>query len=165
MSIFARLSLHITHNIRCPLKYGGYVNLALIEAELMILPYEIIHRSVVPAIRYMTAISLIEKHGLTQKQAAAKLGVTQAAISNYVRRTRAVAVKIDSNKHIKESVDKLTDLLLDGDVNSPQVTETFTEICEYMRRKRLLCSFHKKMEPCYTIDKCHACDKPPQPSL
>ncbi len=125
----------------------------------MILPYEIIHRSVVPAIRYMTAINLIEKHGFTQKEAAAKLGVTQAAISNYVRRTRAVAVKIDSNKHIKESVDKLTDLLLDGDINRPEVTETFTEICEYMRRKRLLCNFHKKMEPEYTIGECHACDK------
>jgi predicted transcriptional regulator len=131
----------------------------------MILPYEIIHRSVVPAIRYMTAINLIEKHGFTQKEAASKLGVTQAAISNYVRRTRAVAVKIDSVKHVKESVEKLTELLLDGDVNNPEITETFTEICEYMRKKRLLCSFHKKMEPEYTIDKCHACDRPVQISI
>lgn len=165
MSIFVRKSHPVIHNIRCPLKYGGIVILALIEAQLMILPYEIIHRSVVPAIRYMAAINLIEEHGFTQKEAATRLGVTQAAISNYVRRTRAVAVKIDSNKHIKESVEKLTNLLLDGDINNPEVTETFTEICEYMRKKRLLCNFHKKMEPTYTIDKCHACDKAFQVSI
>jgi predicted transcriptional regulator len=126
----------------------------------MILPYEIIHRSAIPAIRYMAAQRLIEDHGLTQKETADKLGVTQAAVSNYLRRTRAVAVKIDNNSHIRSSVYKLTDLLLEGNPERPEVVETITDICDYMREKRMLCGFHKKMEPTYDTNKCHACDKP-----
>ncbi|MFQ6134788.1 MAG: transcriptional regulator [Nitrososphaerales archaeon] len=126
----------------------------------MILPYEIIHRSAVPAIRYMVAKKLIEEHSFTQKEAADKLRVTQAAISNYLRRTRAVAVKLDNNRKICSSVKELTDMLLDGDPDRPEVVEKITDICDYMRKNRLLCNFHKKMEPSYNTEECHACDEP-----
>lgn len=125
----------------------------------MILPYEIIYRSAIPAIRYMAAKNLIENHGLTQKEAAAKLQVTQAAISNYIRRTRAVMVNLDNNQSIIDSVDGLVKMLLKDDPNQPEVVEKITDICDYMRRNRLLCNFHKKIEPTYDTGKCHACDR------
>jgi predicted transcriptional regulator len=126
----------------------------------MLLPYEIIYRSAVPAIRYLTARRLIEEHDLTQKEAADRLGVTQAAISNYLRRTRAVAININNDIEIESSIGKLTDMLLAGDPCRPEVVEMITNICDYMRKKRMLCNFHRKMDPEYNTGTCHACDKP-----
>ncbi len=126
----------------------------------MILPYEIIYRSAVPAIRCMVAKKLIEEHSFTQKATANKLGVTQAAISNYLCRKRAIAIDLSNNRDICHSIEELTSLLLDSSPNQPKVVEKITEMCDYMRKKRLLCNFHKKIEPAYNTDECHACDKP-----
>ncbi len=126
----------------------------------MILPYEVIYRSAIPAIRYMVAKNLIREHSFTQKEVADKLGVTQAAISNYLRRTRAVALKFDDNRDICRSVDELTEMLLEGNPNRPEVVEKITDICDYIRKHKLLCNFHKKMEPSFETDDCKACDKP-----
>ena len=125
----------------------------------MLLPYEIIHRSAIPAIRYMIAIRLVEDCGMNQQQAANVLGVTQAAISNYLRRTRAIAVNLNDNKEICESVEEVTELLLEGGPDQPKVREKIVAMCDYLRREKLLCDFHKRMEPLYNVDDCNGCNK------
>jgi len=126
----------------------------------VILPYEIIYRSAVPAVRSLIAKKMIEEYRLTQKEVATKLGLTQAAVSNYMRSTRAVAVKLDKSEYIRRAVDDLTALLMSGEPNSPEVVTKFTVVCDYIREKRLLCGLHKRLEPTYDTEGCHACDEP-----
>lgn len=126
----------------------------------MLLPFEIIHRSAVPTIRYLVAIKLIKEYKMTQNEAADILGVTQAAISNYYRRTRAVVIKLNDNKEIAKYVNELTELMLEGKSNRPEVVEKMVEICDYLRKEKLLCHFHKQLEPLYNSDECNACQKP-----
>lgn len=126
----------------------------------MLLPYEIIHRSAIPAIRYMIAIRLVQDCGMNQQHAANILGVTQAAISNYLRRTRAIAINLNDCEEICVTVEEVTELLLEGGPDQPEVTEKIVYICDYLRKNRMLCDFHKRLEPLYHIEKCHACDKP-----
>lgn len=125
----------------------------------MLLPFEIIHRSVIPTIRYMVAIKLIKEYNMTQNETANILGVTQAAISNYYRRTRAVVIKLNDNKEICKFIDELTELMIKGNSNRPEVIEKIVEICDYLRKEKLLCSFHKQMEPLYNSNECNACKK------
>lgn len=126
----------------------------------MLLPFEIIHRSAVPTIRYMVASKLIKEYNMTQNETANILGVTQAAISNYHRRTRAVVINFSNNKDICNFINELTVLLLKGNSNRPEVVEKIVEICDYLRKEKLLCNFHKKMEPLYNSNECNACQKP-----
>jgi len=126
----------------------------------MLLPQEIIYRSAIPAIRYMIAKRLVEDYGMNQQQAAHILGVTQAAISNYLRRTRAIAINLNDCEEIRVSVEEVTKLLLKGGPDQPEVTEKIVYMCDHLRKNRMLCDFHKRLEPLYKIEKCHACDKP-----
>tara|TARA_B100001971_G_C17831379_1_gene353945 strand:+ start:124 stop:465 length:342 start_codon:yes stop_codon:yes gene_type:complete len=105
----------------------------------------------------MIATRLVEDCGMNQQHAAQILGVTQAAISNYLRRTRAIAVNLNDCKEICESVDDVTELLLEGGPNQSEVTEKIVAICEYLRMELMLCDLHKRFEPSYNTDECSAC--------
>ena len=54
----------------------------------MKIPCEMMVKRVLPVFRAVVAESLINDHGLTQTEAADKLGITQAAISQYLRDKR-----------------------------------------------------------------------------
>ncbi len=54
----------------------------------MLLPSEIEARSLIPAIRSLLARKLTTEYDLKEEIVAKVLGVTQAAVSNYIRGTR-----------------------------------------------------------------------------
>ena len=55
---------------------------------------EVVVQDILPAVRALVSKELINKHKLTQQKAAEKLGVTQAAISQYSRELRGWRVKL-----------------------------------------------------------------------
>ncbi len=65
------------------------------------LPQEISTWYIIPAIRREFVKEMISQ-GLSQKKAADKLGLTEAAVSNYMKDKRASQVKL--NDHIKEMI-------------------------------------------------------------
>ena len=65
------------------------------------LPQEISTWYIIPAIRREFVKEMINQ-GLTQRKAAEKLGLTEAAVSNYMKDKRASEVKL--NDHIKELI-------------------------------------------------------------
>ena len=65
------------------------------------LPQEISTWYIIPAIRREFVKEMISQ-GLSQKKAADKLGLTEAAVSNYMNDKRASQVKL--NEHIKEMI-------------------------------------------------------------
>ena len=54
----------------------------------MLLPAEIESKTLIPALRAILAKTLAEKHEIREDEISKMLGVTQAAISNYIRGTR-----------------------------------------------------------------------------
>ncbi len=54
----------------------------------MLLPSEIESRSLIPAVRVMIARKLSSEYDMKEDVIAKILGITQAAVSNYVRGTR-----------------------------------------------------------------------------
>ena len=82
-----------------------------------------------PLIRKEFAKSLIKDHGLTQRKAAEKLGITEAAVSQYVSKKRG-DLKVKNIK-IRREIKKSTKRIIEGDI---QVMKTETcRICHLLR--------------------------------
>jgi len=54
----------------------------------MLLPAEIESKSLIPALRAILAKDLAKKHNIREDEISQMLGVTQAAVSNYIRGIR-----------------------------------------------------------------------------
>ncbi len=106
--------------------------------HLITQPQEIEVWFVLPAIRRELAKSMIN-YGLTQKKIAERLGVTDAAISQYMNSKRAKEIEFDQelNKKIKESAKRITD-------SKYNLIEEIQEICDLFKKRKLMCKLHKK---------------------
>lgn len=124
----------------------------------MLLPDEIVARSALPALRAIVGRKLIELHGMTQEEAAERLGITQSAISNYTRRKRGIALDLSKSVEVQKITDDIVSVLTGDNVNRYEVMNAFTRACDYLKKKRVLCDVHEKLDPSLVAENCHACD-------
>ncbi len=82
-----------------------------------------------PLIRKEFAKSLIKDHGLTQRKAAEKLGITESAVSQYVSKKRGDFTV--GNTMIREEIKVSTKRIMNGDIQVMKV-ET-CRICHLLR--------------------------------
>ena len=73
------------------------------------MPQEIMVWHILPAIRRELSKVLVKEHKLTQKQVAELLGITEAAVSQYLKSKRAKDVVFDEQvlAQIRKSADKI----------------------------------------------------------
>lgn len=105
-------------------------------------PCEIVIWYVLPSVRSELAKELI-KLGLSQKEVAKKLGISEAAVSHYIKGKRGK--KIDLDKETRNGVKKLANEVASSDEDSNLVLKT-CEICIKVRKNELLCKLHKSLE-------------------
>jgi len=112
-------------------------------------PYcELVSQYVVPTMRALIAKRLMEKYKLTQQQAAEKLGITQSAISQYMRNLRGSKIKsIEKDAGIIKEIDIFVEDIAAGKTNSLKMLNDFCGICKSIRKKKLLCDIHIKIFP------------------
>ena len=125
----------------------------------MLLPAEIEAKSLIPAIRSILARKLINDYGLKEELVAKVLGVTQAAISNYVRGTRGdvdLISKLGSVDHVIAMIDDIARDLAGNKAYTPYTMSKFIELCNYMRYTLIICDVHRNMEA--NIDQ-HICEE------
>lgn len=112
-------------------------------------PCEVVVTKVLPAIRTVLVKDLVNRHDLSQKEVAEKLGVTQAAVSQYLSSTRGdedVERKLrDSESHTK--IQDLSDKIASGTVQRSQIIEEYCKICDSMRSGGTLCAIHADSSP------------------
>jgi predicted transcriptional regulator len=92
-------------------------------------PCEIIVWHILPAIRRELAKNMIKRHGLSQKEVAKKLGLTEAAISRYLSGKRAYLNM--PNGQVKKEIIKSVDNLVSGK-NTTVIMET-CRICDILK--------------------------------
>jgi uncharacterized protein len=90
-------------------------------------PCEIILWNRLPAIRKELAIALIENHGLNQRDAAAKLGITPAAVCQYLSKKRGQAI-IFNNAMQAEIAIAAANIANDG-----SIMEETCRLCHFLR--------------------------------
>lgn len=115
------------------------------------LPEEIEVWYILPAIRRALALE-IKAQGISQKQIAKLLGVTEAAVSQYLSKKRAVDVKFDRKTlgQIKDSAKKVS--------KSKDERMLLTEIRLIMKtamKQKIICKVHGKIS--HVPKNCNVC--------
>lgn len=123
----------------------------------MLLPSEIEAKITIPILRAMIVRKLTANHGYTQERAAKALGVTQAAVSNYLRGVRGNLVRLESNDEIMSAADEVVQLIINGG-SMLEINKKFYEGVEKLRKCRVLCGVHKQLEPWLDVDSCDICE-------
>ncbi|HIH18158.1 MAG TPA: hypothetical protein HA250_03595 [Nanoarchaeota archaeon] len=91
----------------------------------------------IPAIRKELSVQM-KKKGKGQREIANLLGITEAAVSQYISSKRATGVKLE--KKIKEEISKSVDKIKNP-LDSVRETQ---QILAFLRRSRLICKYHHK---------------------
>jgi len=94
---------------------------------------------------------------MKQQDIAFLLGITQSAVSQYMRNARGKAIKIDGIDEVQDLVQILADGLASDSLSKRQITRRYCEACQVVRKKRVLCSLHKRLDPDFEIEGCDSC--------
>lgn len=144
---------------------GATKNLYIIKSKIglyfkMLLPSEIEAKSLIPAVRAILAKKLIREYSLKEEDVARVLGITQAAVSNYVRGTRGDVELISKLESVREVMRMIDDIARDLSTNkayTPSTLAKFIGLTNYMRYTLIICDVHHSIESNIDEQVCEQC--------
>ena len=127
----------------------------------MLLPAEIESKTLIPALRAIIARTLAEKHEIREEVISKMLGVTQAAISNYIRGTRGdpeLIKKLLAEAQVSEMIHEISDDLASDKAYSPSSLSKFIGLCNFIKSSLLICDIHHNLESDIDEAVCKECE-------
>lgn len=127
----------------------------------MLLPAEIETKTLIPALRAILAKKLVEQHSIQEEDISKMLGVTQAAISNYIRGTRGdpeLIIKLLAIKEVSEMIDEIASNLSTNMAYTPASLSKFIGLCNYIKSSLLICDIHHSLETNIDEAICKECE-------
>ncbi len=118
---------------------------------------ELAVKAIVPTVRAMLAKELNTGHGMKQQEVATALGLTQSAISQYLRNVRGTALNLQGIQGVDEVVREMAEAITNGSASFSYINNKYCEICRQVRETRLLCELHKRVNPAYNVEGCNSC--------
>lgn len=109
-------------------------------------PSEIIVEQFVPTVRAMLATEL-ESHDLTQQEIANQLGVTQAAVSNYVGGGVTVEPRLADDPQTTAVVEDVAAGLATGQMDHYEVLAELLTLVEEFEDRGPICELHEEAMP------------------
>lgn len=97
------------------------------------LPCERAVNAILPLIRAKIARSLVIDFKLTQMRAAEILGLTQAAVSQYVTSKRGYRLRIPKSSAAARSIKETAKELAEGRLSKNKLQDRLCEICHMIR--------------------------------
>ncbi|MEM3143452.1 MAG: transcriptional regulator [Candidatus Nitrosotenuis sp.] len=127
----------------------------------MLLPAEIESKSLIPALRAILAKKLAEEHSIREDEISKMLGVTQAAISNYIRGTRGdpkLIEKLMADEQVSQMLNELSKRLASDMAYTPSSLAKFISLCNYIKSSLLICEIHHNLESNIDEAICKECE-------
>ena len=127
----------------------------------MLLPAEIESKSLIPALRAILAKDLANRYHIREDEISKMLGVTQAAISNYIRGTRGdpkLIEKLLEDKQVADMLDDISDSLSSDKAYTPSSLSKFIGLCNYIKSSLLICDIHHNLETNIDDEVCKECE-------
>lgn len=127
----------------------------------MLLPAEIESKTLIPALRAILAKKLAEEHQIREDEISKMLGVTQAAISNYIRGTRGdpkLIQKLVADEQVSQLINDLSDGLASDMAYTPSSLAKFISLCNYIKSSLLICEIHHNLESNIDEAVCKECE-------
>lgn len=117
-------------------------------------PCEIMVRHILPGLRSAIAKELHEKYRANQSEISKMLGVSQPAVSQYMRHIRGS--KMLKNDVVKKKISDVCEKITRNNLSYHDLMKEFCELCVIVRSERLICGLHKNE---YRLGDCSFCDK------
>ena len=128
---------------------------------IMLLPAEIESKSLIPALRAILAKDLAQKHNIREDEISRLLGVTQAAVSNYIRGIRGdpkLIEKLLEEKQVAGMITEISDNLASDNAYTPLSLSKFIGLCNYIKSSLLICDIHHNLESDIDEVVCKECE-------
>ena len=111
-------------------------------------PCMIVVQHILPAIRSAVARELIEVHGLNRSKVAELMGLTPAAITQYLNSLRGDNVELlMGSEQIRGLVSELAQVLVCGAASPDVVVLRMCRICGILRSQKIICKLHIEEYP------------------
>lgn len=126
----------------------------------MLLPSEIESKLLIPAVRAILSKELVMEKGLKEEEVARLLGITQAAVSNYLRGTRGdneLISKLVSLSEVMSMIKEISDDLSTNRAYTAKTLSKFIALCNYMRYSLIICDAHHSLERNIDEKVCEQC--------
>ena len=127
----------------------------------MLLPAEIESKTLIPALRAILSKKLFKEHKIREDEISKMLGVTQAAVSNYIRGTRGdpqLIQKLLSEEQVAKLINELCDSLTTDMAYTPSSLAKFIGLCNYIKSSLLICDIHHNLESDIDEKVCKECE-------
>ena len=127
----------------------------------MLLPAEIESKSLIPALRAILAKDLAKNHNIREDKISQMLGVTQAAVSNYIRGIRGdpkLIEKLLEEKQVASMITDISDNLASDNAYTPLSLSKFIGLCNYIKSSLLICDIHHNLESNIDDKVCKECE-------
>ena len=127
----------------------------------MLLPAEIESKTLIPALRAILSNKLAEEHKIREDEISKMLGVTQAAVSNYIRGTRGdpqLIQKLLSEEQVAKLINELCDSLATDRAYTPSSLSKFIGLCNFIKSSLLICDIHHNLESDIDEKVCKECE-------
>lgn len=108
----------------------------------MKIPCELIVWYVLPTIRRELAKELVQNHDLTQAEVARRFGVTDAAISQYLKSKRGTSKEMENSGKYHQFLDEIEEAAIRILNGSEIVTET-CHICQMVKESGMLVKIYE----------------------
>jgi predicted transcriptional regulator len=126
----------------------------------MLLPSEIESKLLIPAVRAILSKEMVIEKGLKEEEVARLLGITQAAVSNYLRGTRGDNILISKLMSLSEVMSMIKEIGDDLTTNRAYTAKTlskFIALSNYMRYSLIICDAHHSLERNIDEKVCEQC--------
>ena len=120
-------------------------------------PCIVVVQHILPALRVSVAEELIEKHGLKKKETAETMGLTPAAITQYLNRTRGDSAHkiIKGSNNVMNLISEISNDLAHGESSADKIVSKVCFACRILQAEGLICDLHKEAMPSLTqIESC-----------
>lgn len=120
-------------------------------------PCELAVRVIIPSLRALVAKELIQNHSLKQQEVASVLGVTQSAISQYVRNARGKTLNLTGVVRVNRIIKETAESISRDEASASYINTMFCRACKVIREKQLMCDLHRRFDPSFNSEGCRAC--------
>jgi hypothetical protein len=71
---------------------------------------------------------------------------------------RGVAIKLEGVARVDEATNRIATMLVSGKAGEVQVMGKLNEVSMQVRKSRLMCDLHKRLEPGLNLGSCRICE-------
>ncbi|WP_435344372.1 thiamine-phosphate synthase family protein [Haloarchaeobius sp. HRN-SO-5] len=130
----------------------------------VVLPSEIVVERFLPTARAMLVAELAER-GLTQREVADHLGVTQAAVSKYRSGDVTVEERFSEDARMVATIERVADGLADGGMDHYEALAELVALVEEFEDRGPICAVHEDVMPALRGMGCDLCVRGPDSGL